>query len=59
MADKAYKVIAIIGVSEASWEDATQNAVSMATESFRHPGSPRSPRWMPRWTSRAESPPIE
>lgn len=37
MPDQAYKVIEIIGVSEKSWEDATQNAVRVASESIRHP----------------------
>jgi len=37
MANSAYKVIEVIGSSTTSWEDATKNAVEVASESIKHP----------------------
>ncbi|WP_290648543.1 dodecin family protein [Aquisalimonas sp.] len=37
MPNSAYKVIDIIGSSDKSWEDATRNAISTASESIKHP----------------------
>lgn len=37
MTDTAYKVIEIIGISDTSWEEATRNAINIATESVKHP----------------------
>jgi len=36
MPDSAYKVIDVIGTSEASWEDAAQRAIAVAGESLHN-----------------------
>ena len=35
MAESVYKIIELVGTSEASWEDAAKNAVEKASESLR------------------------
>ena len=35
MPESVYKIIELVGTSEASWEDAAKNAVEMASKSLR------------------------
>lgn len=35
MSDSVYKIIDLVGTSEASWEDAAKNAVETASKSLR------------------------